>query len=43
VDWEVYEQESAELAAQVLSRAYLAEGIAGKQLILHSDKHRPRD
>jgi putative transposase len=37
VGWEVYEYESAELASHVLQRAYLAEGIAGHDLILHSD------
>jgi putative transposase len=34
---EVYAVESSECAAQLLSRGYLSERIAGKPLILHSD------
>lgn len=37
VGHEVYETESAELASLVLKRASLAEGLAGRPLVLHSD------
>jgi putative transposase len=37
VGWEVHDSESAQLASEVLQRAYLAEGIAGQDLTLHSD------
>ena len=41
VGWEIYEQESAELAAVVIARACLAEGITRKGLVLHSDNGSP--
>ncbi len=41
VGWEVYEQESDELAAQLMQRTVLAEGYAGRPLVLHSDNGAP--
>lgn len=41
VGWEIHEEESSELAAQLLRRAYLREGIAGVPLVLHSDNGSP--
>lgn len=41
VGWEVYDQESSELASQLVQKAYLREGIAGMPLILHSDNGSP--
>lgn len=41
VGWEIHEEESSELAAQLLHRAYLREGIAGVPLVLHSDNGSP--
>jgi putative transposase len=41
VGWEIHEEESSELAAQLLRRAYLREGIAGVSLVLHSDNGSP--
>ncbi len=41
VGWEVYEKQSDELASIVARKAYLSEGIAGKDLVLHSDNGSP--
>ena len=41
VGWEIYEQQSDELASTVAKRAYLSEGINGKDLALHSDNGSP--
>lgn len=41
VGWEVYETESAELAANLFRKTCLREGIAGKDLVLHSDNGSP--
>ena len=37
VGWEVYEAESADQAAKIFRKAYLREGVAGDDLVLHSD------
>jgi putative transposase len=37
VGHEVHQAESAELAALLVRRASLAEGLAGRPLVLHSD------
>jgi transposase InsO family protein len=41
VGWEVYASESADQAARVFGKAYLREGVAGKDLVLHSDNGSP--
>ncbi len=41
VGWEVYETESAEQASRLFRKTCLREGIAGKDLILHSDNGSP--
>ena len=41
VGWEVYESESTEQAAEVFRKAYLREGIASDDLVLHSDNGSP--
>ncbi len=41
VGWEVYETESADYAANIFHKAYLREGIAGDDLVLHSDNGSP--
>jgi putative transposase len=41
VGYEVHEAESAELAALLMRRASLAEGLAGRPLVLHSDNGSP--
>ncbi len=41
VGWEVYESESSDYASKVLRKAYLREGVAGDDLILHSDNGSP--
>jgi len=41
VGWEVHERESAELAAQMIRKACLAERITRKGLVLHSDNGAP--
>lgn len=41
VGWEVYEQESGELAAELMQRTVLAERCAGQPLVLHSDNGAP--
>jgi putative transposase len=41
VGWEVYEQESGELASELMQRTVLNERCAGKPLVLHSDNGAP--
>ncbi len=41
VGWEVFETESAGYAASVFRKTYLREGIAGTDLVLHSDNGSP--
>jgi putative transposase len=41
VGWEVYEAESADYAAVTFRKAYLREGVAGEDLVLHSDNGSP--
>jgi len=41
VGWEVHERESAALAAQLIRKARLSEGITGRGLVLHSDNGSP--
>lgn len=41
VGWEVYENESADQASKVFRKAYLREGVAGDDLVLHSDNGSP--
>jgi transposase InsO family protein len=41
VGWEVYETESADQASNIFRKAYLSEGIAGDDLVLHSDNGSP--
>ena len=41
VGWEVYEQESGELAAELMQRTVLAERCVGQPLVLHSDNGAP--
>lgn len=41
VGWEIHEEESSDLASQLLHRAYLREGIGGVSLVLHSDNGSP--
>ncbi len=41
VGWEVYEAESSDLAAALVKRACLAEGMATRPMILHSDNGSP--
>lgn len=41
VGWEVYAEESADHASSVFSKTYLREGIAGRELTLHSDNGSP--
>jgi len=41
VGWEVHESELAEHASVLIHKACLAEGIAGKELVLHSDNGSP--
>jgi putative transposase len=41
VGWEVFETESADHAAALIRRAYLAEGVCGKPLVLHADNGSP--
>ena len=41
VGWEVYKTESADHASTLFRRTYLREGIAGNDLILHSDNGSP--
>jgi transposase InsO family protein len=41
VGWEVYECESADLAAMLIRRAVLAEGCTLRPLVLHADNGSP--
>ena len=41
VGWEVYETESATQASSLFRKTYLREGIAGQDLVLHSDNDSP--
>lgn len=41
VGWEVYAEETADHAANTFRRIYLREGVAGKELTLHSDNGSP--
>jgi transposase InsO family protein len=41
VGWEVYETESASQASTLFRKTYLREGIAGRDLVLHSDNGSP--
>ena len=41
VGWEIYESESAEQAAEVFHKTYRREGIAGDDVVLHSDNGSP--
>jgi len=41
VGWEIYETESAEHASLLFTKTYLREGVAGKDLVLHSDNGSP--
>jgi transposase InsO family protein len=41
VGWEIYETESAEQASRLFRKTCLREGIAGKDLVLHSDNGSP--
>ncbi len=41
VGWEVYASESADYASKLFQKAYLREGVAGDDLILHSDNGSP--
>jgi len=42
VDHEVHVAESAELASRLMRRTGLAEGLAGRPQVLHSDNGAPR-
>jgi len=41
VGWDIHDHESSELAAMLMEKACLREGIAGRPLILHSDNGSP--
>ena len=41
VAWEVHESEASELAAQLIHKACLTEGIVAQPLVLHSDNGSP--
>ena len=41
VGWEIYENQTDELASVVARKAYLSERIGGKDLVLHSDNGSP--
>ena len=41
VGWEVYETESADQASNLFRKTYLREGVAGRDLVLHSDNGSP--
>ncbi len=41
VGWEVYEEQSGDLAANLIRKTCLREGIAGNKLLLHSDNGSP--
>jgi transposase InsO family protein len=42
VGWEIHERETAELAAQLVRRAVLAEQCVGQPLVLHADNGSPQ-
>ncbi len=41
IGWEVYKTESADQASNLFRKTYLREGIAGEDLVLHSDNGSP--
>lgn len=41
VGWEIYETQTDKQAAKTITKAYLSEGISGKDLVLHSDNGSP--
>ncbi len=41
VGWEVHERQSDELSSQLVKRAWLSEGVSGKEIVLHSDNGSP--
>lgn len=41
VGWEIHKEESSEQASALVQKAYLREGIAGVELVLHSDNGSP--
>ena len=41
VAWEIHESEASDLAARLIHKACLAEGIVAQPLVLHSDNGRP--
>ncbi len=41
VGWEIHENESSAHAAVLFQKAHLSEGVAGKEIILHSDNGSP--
>lgn len=41
VAWEVHDNQSDDLASQLMKRAYLSEGVSGKEIVLHSDNGSP--
>jgi len=41
VGWEVHDKQTDELASVLARRAYISEGISGKDLVLHSDNGSP--
>jgi len=41
VAWEVHDKQSDDLASQLMKRAYLSEGVSGKEIVLHSDNGSP--
>ena len=41
VAWEVHDNQSDDLASQLMKRAYLSEGVSGNEIVLHSDNGSP--
>lgn len=41
VAWEIHDKQSDDLASRLMKRAYLSEGISGKEIVLHSDNGSP--
>jgi transposase InsO family protein len=41
ITWEIHEEQSDDLAALLIKKAYLSEGINGKDIVLHSDNGSP--
>ncbi len=41
VAWEVHNKQNDDLASQLVKRAYLSEGVGGKEIVLHSDNGSP--